>query len=338
MVLARKYILSRHFKGLPKADDLKLVEEELPPLKEGQFLSEAVYFSVDPFLRAYNPLQPLGSTMLGNQVAKIIKSKNSKYPEGKYIYGAYGWRTHTIGPKQLEEDALGYKEQEYLLPDFGNLPLSLGLGMLGMPGNTAYFGFLELCKPKEGETVVVTAAAGAIGSHVGQIAKIKKCRVIGIAGSDEKGKWLTEELGFDSFINYKKPGLLENLKAAAPNGIDCYFDNVGGEISSIVISQMNSFGRIAVCGAITSYNSDITNMPKATMIQGFLILKQLKLEGYYVFRWIDRWMEGINQNLQWIKEGKLKYRETVTEGFENLLPALIDLLNGGNVGKAIVKA
>lgn len=203
-----------------------------------------------------------------------------------------------------------------------------------MPGNTAYFGFLELCEPKAGETVVVTGAAGAVGSLVGQLAKLKGCRVIGFAGSVDKSKWLEKEYGFDRVINYKSANLYKQLKAVAPNGVDCFFDNVGGEASSIIFSQMNDYGRISVCGAISSYNSDI---PKVPAVQSMFVFKQLKMQGFLVWRWSDRWMEGITEFAKLVEEGKLKYRETVTEGFENTPQAFIEMLRGKNFGKAIVK-
>jgi len=333
-VKAKQYILDKHFNGLPKQSDLKLVEVELPPLKDGEFLVEAVYLSVDPYMRAYGPSLELGTVFIGSQVAKIIESKSEKYPVGKYVVAAFGWQSHTISDGAAPK--IGTPPPK-VLPDFGKLPLSLALGVLGMPGNTAYFGFLEICKPKEGETVVVSGAAGAVGSLVGQIAKVKGCKVIGIAGDDAKGKWLTEELGFDHFINYKKPDLDKTLAKYAPKGVDCYFDNVGGEISSTVLSQMNLYGRISVCGSITGYNSDLSNLPKAPIIQGSVVFKQLKMEGFVVTRWIDRWQEGIHANLKWIQEGKLKYKETTTEGFENMFKAFVDMLQGGNTGKAVVK-
>lgn len=221
------------------------------------------------------------------------------------------------------------------MPDFGDLPPSLGVGVLGMPGNTAYFGLLDICKPQAGETVVVTSAAGSVGSLVGQIAKIKGCHVIGFAGSDGKCKWLEEELGFDKVINYKKPNAAASLKEAAPKGVDCFFDNSGGTLSVTIIRQMNTNGRVAVCGAVSEYNatSDVT-IPSPF---GNIILQQLSLQGFIVYRYIDRWMEGIEQILKWIQEGKVKYHETLTEGFENMPQAFIDCLNGSNFGKAVVK-
>jgi prostaglandin reductase 1 len=203
-----------------------------------------------------------------------------------------------------------------------------------MPGNTAYFGFQEICEPKPKETVVVTGAAGAVGTLVGQIGKIRDCRVIGFAGSDEKCKWLEEDMGFDKAINYKSQNLYQQLKKAAPNGVDCYFDNVGGEISSMIFSQMNTNGRIAVCGAISSYNSEI---PKVPAPQAIFVFKQLKMQGLMVWAWNKQWLEGITEMLKWINDGKIKYRETVTEGFENIPQAFIDMLRGKNFGKAIVK-
>lgn len=203
-----------------------------------------------------------------------------------------------------------------------------------MPGNTAYFGFLEICEPKPQETVVVTGAAGAVGSLVGQIAKIKGCKAIGFAGSDEKCKWLEEEMGFDKAINYKSENIYQQLKKSAPSGIDCYFDNVGGEISSMIFHQMNSNGRIAVCGAISSYSSEI---PKVPAPQTIFVFKQLKMQGLIVWAWNNRWMEGITVMLKWIDDGKIKYQETVTEGFENTPQAFMDMLNGKNFGKAVVK-
>ncbi|CAH1101134.1 unnamed protein product [Psylliodes chrysocephalus] len=332
MVIAKVYKYLYKFRGFPKFSDLKLVEEELPEIENGEFLAEAVYLSVDPYMRAYAPNLPIGSTMIGSQVAKITESKNPDYPVGKYVVAHFGWRTHTIS-KGKEEGAVF---QPLILPDFEGLPISYGIGILGLVGNTAYFGLLDICKPKEGETVVVSGAAGGVGSIVGQIAKIHGCKVIGIAGSDEKGKWLTEELGFDHFINYKTDDVEKALKAAAPNGVDCYFDNVGGDISSTVIYQMNHFGRISVCGSISSYNN--INEAEDILIQFPLVFKQLRMEGFNVSRWAgDRYIEGIKQNLQWIKEGKLKCRETVTNGFENMFDAFTEMLKGKNVGKAVVK-
>lgn len=265
---------------------------------------------------------------------RVLESKHPKFPKGALVCGSYGWRTHSIFNPDTEKASI----PSYVLPSFGELPISLGLGPLGMPGNTAYFGFLDICKPKAGEVVVVTGAAGAVGSIVGQIAKLKGCIVIGVAGSDEKCKWLEEKLGFDRAINYKTADVKAELKKAAPDGVDCYFDNVGGTISSVIISQMSDYGRISVCGSISSYNSPVSEWPKVPILQPTFVFKQLTMQGFIVWSYNARWFEGITTLQTWIDEGKIKYRETTTDGFENMPQALIDLLEGKNTGKAIVKA
>lgn len=337
MVKAKKFLVVKHFEGEPKPTDLQLVEEELPPIRNGEFLVEAEYLSVDPYMRPYILRYPVGITMIGSQVAKIIESKHPDFPVGKRICGYLGWRTHTIVTQHMlnENDLISSKPT--LVPDI-DLPPSLFLGVLGMPGNTAYFGLFEICKPKQGETLVISGAAGAVGSHVGQLGKnVVGLTVIGIAGSDEKCKWLVNELGFDHAINYKTENVAAALRKAAPKGIDCYFDNVGGDISSTVIYQMKEFGRIAVCGSISAYNSDASSLPKTTVLQPVMVFNQLKMEGFIVHRWANRSAESVQKNLQWIREGKIRYRESVTKGFENMFDAFIGMLRGNNVGKAIVQ-
>ncbi|CAH1119663.1 unnamed protein product [Phaedon cochleariae] len=328
MVKAKVYKYVKEFEGTPKKSDFKVIEEELPELKNGEFLAEATYLSVDPYMRAHP--DAVGETMVGTQVAKVIKSKNPKFPVGKLVVGGFGWRSHTISNGD-EEAFLG---KPYVLPDIGDLSPSLALGVLGMPGNTAYFGLLELGKPKSGETVVVSGAAGAVGSIAGQIAKIKGCNVIGIAGSDAKAKWLVDELGFDHSINYKTQNVHEELSKMAPKGVDCYYDNVGGEISDTVLKHMNVFGRIVACGAISQYNNINTIFGYN---QTTIVFSQLTIYGFVVNRWLDRWLEGIVQMAEWVKQGKVKYQETLTDGFDNMVDAFVNMLTGGNVGKAVVK-
>ncbi|CAH2980766.1 unnamed protein product [Chilo suppressalis] len=332
-VKARKYVLTKYFDGEPKKTDFKIVEEELPELKNGEILTEAEYLSVDPYMRAYMIGYKLPTDMIGGQVAKIIESRNEKFPVGKYVAGSFGWRTHTVcnpseQPKQIFLPLT-------LLPELGSYPVSLGLGILGMPGNTSYFGLKEICKPKPGETIVITGAAGAVGSHVGQIGKILGCRVVGFAGTDDKCEYLIKELGFDHAYNYRTSNIKAALKEAAPKRVDCYFDNVGGEISTTIMNHMNHYGRIAVCGSISSYNDSI--LPKVTILQPAIVFKELKVEGFLVNRWVNRWEEGINANLNWLREGKLKYQERIYHGFDNMVEALNGILRGENTGKAIVK-
>ncbi|XP_045498431.1 prostaglandin reductase 1-like isoform X3 [Colias croceus] len=332
-IKARKYVLTKYFQGEPKESDFKIVEEELPDLKKGEILTQAEYLSVDPYMRAYMIGYKLPTDMIGGQVAKVIESRNDKYPVGSYVTDSFGWRTHTIcnPDKPLTQGTIPLVK----VPDLKPYPVSLALGVLGMPGNTAYFGLKEICRPKAGETVAITGAAGAVGSHVGQIAKILGCRVIGFAGSDEKCEYLEKELGFDNAFNYKTVDIKAALKDAAPNRVDCYFDNVGGEISYTIMNHMNKYGRVAICGSISSYND--FKIPKVKILQPIIVLRELKVEGFLVNRWTDRWNEGIDMNHKWLKEGKLKYQEKTYHGFDNMVGALNGMLRGENLGKAVVK-
>lgn len=334
MVKARKYVVKKYFDGVPKRDDFEIVEHELPSLKDGEILVKAEWISVDPYLRAYNRRSAVPYDQFSYQVAVVEQSKSAEYPVGSRVVSHKGWCDYAVLNANPTKDPT---QRIYQLPDLKGLPNSLGIGAIGMPGVTAYFGFLEICKPKTGETVVVTGAAGAVGSLVGQIAKIKGCRVIGFAGSDDKVRWLEKDLGFDKALNYKTVDVAKALKEAAPNGVDCYFDNVGGEISSTIISQMNDYGRISVCGSISAYNEDPAKMPKATILQPSLVFKQLKIEGFIVWGWLDRWFEALSQLTDWIKDGKVVAREHITEGFDNLYDAFVGMLAGENNGKAVVK-
>ncbi|XP_043272063.1 prostaglandin reductase 1-like [Venturia canescens] len=335
MVKFKRWIIVKHFEGEPKKSDLKLVEEELPPIQDGEFMTQAEYLSVDPYMRAFIKNFPLGITMIGAQIAKITESKNRDYPVGKRVVGFMGWRTHSVINLNKVNELLPVQEKPYILQAFHDLPISLSLGVLGLIGSTAYFGLLEICTPKKGETLVVSGAAGAVGSHVGQIGKNLGLKVIGIAGTDQKCNWLTKELGFDCAINYKTQNVYSELTKAAPAGVDCYFDNVGGDISSTVIEQMNPYGRVAVCGSISSYNAK--EMPKCSVLQPAIVFKQLKMEGFIGTRWSNRLSEGIEKNYRMVCDGKLKYRETVTEGFDKMFEAFAGMMRGENIGKAIVK-
>ncbi|CAB3224389.1 unnamed protein product [Arctia plantaginis] len=334
MVKARKYVVTKNFQGLPKRDDFEIVEYETKPLQNGEILVKAEWVSVDPYLRAYHGRYPVPYDQFGFQVGLVEESKDPRFPVGTRVVSHKGWCDYTV--INTTKPGNNPAERVYKLPTLKDLSNSLGIGAVGMPGATAYFGFLELCSPKAGETVVVTGAAGAVGSLVGQIAKIKGCKVIGFAGSDEKVKWL-EEIGFDKGINYKTADISASLKAAAPDGVDIYFDNVGGEISSLIINQMRDYGRVAVCGSISSYNEDPTKLPKASILQPSLVFRQLKIEGFLVWRWLDRWSEAFSEIIKMINSGELKPREHVTEGFDKIYDAFVGMLNGENAGKAVVK-
>lgn len=305
----------------------------------GDILVKTEWISVDPYQRAYNSHQKLPYDTFGFQVGVVEDSKNPKFPVGTRVVSHKGWCDYYVfnNTNNSGDGFLNTFDRVYKLPNLKGLSHSLGIGAVGMPGATAYFGFLDICKPKPGETVVVTGAAGAVGSLVGQIAKIKGCTVIGFAGSDDKVKWLEEELGFDKALNYKTVDVSLALKESAPNGIDCYYDNVGGEISSQIMSQMNDFGRVAICGSISSYNENLNNSPKASIIQPSVVFKQLKIEGFIVSRWLEHWSEAFSNLTEWILSGKLKVREHTTEGFDNIYDAFVGMLAGENYGKAVVK-
>ncbi|XP_066537318.1 prostaglandin reductase 1-like [Hoplias malabaricus] len=328
MVQAKTWILKQHFEGFPKHSDFELKLVQLHEPSDGEVLVEAVFLSVDPYMRPFSRvrMQP-GDVMIGTQVAKVIQSKNSAFPVGCHVVGRCGWRTHTVS------DGTGLTR---VLNDWPqDVPLSLALGGLGMPGLTALYGLEEVLELKSGETVLVNAAAGAVGSVVGQIAKLKGCKVVGSAGSDAKISYL-KELGFDHVFNYKTVlSLEEALKQASPEGYDCYFENVGGHFSSVALPQMKHFGRIAVCGGISLYNDEEPQTgpyPHLTMI-----FKELRMEGFLAGRWEHKNEESLKRMITWVQEGKLKCREHVTVGFENMPAAFMGMLQGENIGKAIVK-
>merc|ERR1719411_123398 len=284
-------------------------------------------------MRSYVLAMSTPMTMIGQNVAEVIESKDSDYPIGCIVLTNAGWvKTGIINPKEMLAKNSMHVVKAPKLP---GLSQSVLLGACGMTGNTAYFGLLELCQPKPGEIVVVNGAAGAVGSLVGQIAKIKGCQVIGFAGTDDKCQTLLKKYGFDKAYNYKKISAKDALKDGASKGVDCFFDNIGNEDSVTVIKHMNKFGRIAVCGAISTYNDG--EPPKLSATNAVFIGKQLKMEGFMVMRWAHRWMEGIQQMGAWIKDGKIKVDETIVDGFQKLPDAFIGLFQSGtsNQGKVV---
>lgn len=327
MVQAKTWILAKHFEGFPKDSDFELKVEELPEPKDGEVLLEAVFLSVDPYMRPFSRFRMSeGDVMIGTQVAKVIQSKNPAFPVGGHVVGRCGWRTHTV---------CDGTDLTPIMPDWPqDVSLSLALGGIGMPGLTALYGIEEVLGLQKGETLLVNAAAGAVGSMVGQIAKIKGCKVVGSAGSDAKVAFI-KELGFDEAFNYKTVGSLEEaVKTASPDGYDCFFENVGGPFSTVAMQQMKNFGRIAVCGAISTYNDTAPQTgpyPQMTMI-----IKQLKMEGFMQSRWEHKHPESLKRLMGWLKEGKLQCREHVTRGFEKMPAAFMGILKGENVGKAVV--
>ncbi|CAH0579418.1 unnamed protein product [Chrysodeixis includens] len=340
MVKARKYVVKKNFVGDPKKDDFEIVEYELPPLEDRHILVKVEWISVDPYQWAYTSKYKAPYDQFSYQVGIIQASKHKNFPVGTRVVSHHGWCDYCIMNPEVQVDGINFGVLDfgvYKLPDLQGLPASLGIGAVGMPGATAYFGLLEVCKPKAGETVVVTTAAGAVGSVAGQIAKIKGCKVIGFTGSDSKVQWLKKELGFEHAFNYKTVDVGKALREAAPNGIDCYFDSVGGELSYLIMQQMNSYGRVAICGSISSYSHSLAETNNSPTLQPLIVLKQLKVEGFIVFRWMERWPEAFADLSKWIKSGQLKAGEHVTVGFENVVDAFQGMLSGANCGKAVVK-
>jgi NADPH-dependent curcumin reductase CurA len=328
----RQILLAARPAGLPKQSDFKLVESAVPQPGAGEILVRVLYVSVDPYMRgrmndakSYAPPVQIGEVMGGGSVGKVINSQNSQFEAGDFVEGMFGWQEYAISKGK------GVRKLDPQLA-----PLSTALGVLGIPGLTAYFGLLDIGKPREGETVVVSGAAGAVGSLVGQIAKFKGCRVVGIAGNDQKVAWLRNELGFDAAFNYKSTeDYVANLRELCPNGVDVYFDNVGGAITDAVFRLINTGARIVVCGQIAQYNAQ---KPEAgPRLLGHLIAKQARAEGFLVFQFAPRYAEGLKQMTEWLKAGRLKHREQFVEGIENAPRAFIGMLQGENTGKQLVR-
>ncbi|XP_060068367.1 prostaglandin reductase 1-like [Ylistrum balloti] len=321
------WTLRSNFQGQAKLSDFQLVEEDIPTnLKDGELVCEALYLSVDPYMRLFSDWSEVGKPVVGEQVARVTDSKNAKYPVGSVIRLSSGWRSHTHVKDVSTID---------VMPELGDLPLSLTLGVMGMPGMTAYFTLLDVLKIKKGETLLVSGAAGAVGSLAGQIGKIMGCTVIGFAGTNAKVKWL-KELGFDHAFNYKTEDVGKSIDRVAPDGVHCYCDMVGGEISFQVIKRMRDHGRMVVLGSISTYNNSTETT--GPYLFSDILTKSLTITGFIIFNIREKWHIGEKQMAEWIKEGKLKYKETITNGFEHMPEAFLGLFSGENTGKAVVKA
>ncbi len=325
-------VLASRPKGLPVSNNFRMEEAELAEIKTGEILLKGMFYSVDPYMRgrmndakSYAPPFEIDKPIAGGVVAKVVESKSDKYKTGDVIVGNLPWQKDIIA-----------NEKDIRSVDTNAAPATYYLSILGMTGLTAYFGLMHIGKPKAGETVVVSGAAGAVGIVVGQIAKIQGCRVIGIAGSDDKIKMLKDEFGFDEAINYKTvPDMNKAIAVACPKGVDVYFDNVGGEISDAVIKNINFHARIPLCGQIALYNS--TEIPTGPRLQPMLLTRSVLMQGFIVINFEAQFGEGIKMLAQWVKDGKLKFTETIEHGFENLPTALLGLFSGENTGKMIVE-
>jgi NADPH-dependent curcumin reductase len=318
--------------GYPKATDFRMVESAVPEPGPGEFLARIVYLSLDPYMRgrmsdarSYVLPVALGDVMEGGTVCEVVHSSHPGFAVGDVVEGRLGWQEYAVSSGK------GVRKIDARVA-----PISTALGVLGMPGLTAYFGLLEIGQPKAGETAVVSAASGAVGGLVGQIAKLKGCRAVGLAGSDAKVRYLTEELGYDAAINYRTaPDLDAALAAACPSGIDVYFDNVGGRITEAVSRHVNMFARFAVCGLVSQYN--LTEPELAPRNERFVLVNRVRIQGFLVFDFAARYKEGLAQLTEWVREGRLRYREDVVEGLEQAPDALAALLQGRNFGKMLVR-
>jgi NADPH-dependent curcumin reductase CurA len=328
----RQVLLAARPTGFPNTTDFRLAETPIPEPAEGQFLVGISYLSVDPYMRgrmnaarSYADPQKLDEVMGGGAVGKVLASRHSGFAEGEYVVGMFGWQQYALS------DGAGVMKVD---PQVA--PISTSLGVLGMPGLTAYFGLLDICAPRAGETVVVSGAAGAVGSAAGQIAKTHGCRVVGIGGGADKIRWITGDLGFDAALNYKtETQYFEKLKELCPAGIDCYFDNVGGAITDAVFQLMNPNGRVAICGQIALYN--LEKPDSGARLLPLVLVRTLTVKGFLVFQYAGRYTEALPQLAQWLRDGRLKYRETVAEGIENAPSAFLGMLRGENIGKQLVR-
>jgi len=328
----RQITLAARPKGFPTPDDFNLVESPIPEPGDGEVLARTLFMSVDPYMRgrmndraSYAANVQIGDVMVGGNVGEVIASNDPNFEVGDIVNTHTGWQAYGVSKGSVLRK---------VDPDLA--PVSTALGVLGMPGLTAYFGLLEVGQSQEGETVVVTGAAGAVGSIVGQIAKIKGCRAVGVAGTSAKVAHIVDELGFDAAFDYKKVSdYSSEFKRQCPDGIDVYFDNVGGPISDAIFPLMNVHGRISVCGQISQYN--LTRPDQSPRIMWHFISQRLTMRGFLVFDFEDQYDAALKQMGVWINEGLIKYREDIWEGLENAPEAFIDMMQGGNMGKRVVK-
>jgi NADPH-dependent curcumin reductase len=324
----RQWVLASRPRGPVEESNFRLVEAEIPPLREGEVLVRVHYLSLDPYMRgrmdeakSYAPSQRLDEVMIGGTIGEVMESRNPRLSKGDLVVGMGGWQEHFVSDgKQLTKVPRG-------------LPESVYLGTAGMPGITAWYGLFHIGKPKAGETVVVSAASGAVGSVVGQLAKMQGCRAVGIAGGPAKCAYVVNDLGFDACVDYKADGFRESFKAAVPNGIDVLFENVGGAVFDGSLARMNPFGRVALCGLISGYSGQDISLKNVRS----LLVNRLLVQGFIVAEHMELWPEAMKELTAAVAAGKIKYRETIAEGIERAPRAFIGLLRGENLGKQLVK-
>ena len=336
LTLNQRIVLVSRPVGAPTPENFRLEREALPDLAEGQVLLKTLYLSLDPYMRgrmsdapSYAAPVAIGEVMTGGAVSRVERSLNPKFHEGDLVVGATGWQSHSISDGRA------------LIPVPSGLPSpSMALGVLGMPGMTAYMGLMDIGQPKEGETLVVAAASGAVGSVVGQVARIKGLKVVGVAGGADKCRYVVDELGFDACIDHKRADFAEQLAQACGAGVDIYFENVGGKVFDAVLPLLNPKARIPVCGLIAQYNAQEAppGPDRMPLLQRTLLTKRVRMQGFIVFDdYGDRHSEFAKAMAPWVRDGKVKFREDVVDGLEQAPEAFIGLLEGRNFGKLVVR-
>ena len=331
----RRILLAARPQGAPQSSDFSMISEPVPDLGEGEIISRTIYLSLDPYMRgrmnegkSYAAPVEIGETMCGGTVSQVLKSNNPEFARDDYILTYDGWQEYAVS------DGKGARKL-----DPTQAPISTAVGVLGMPGMTAYMGLLEIGQPQSGETVVVAAATGAVGSNVGQIARLKGCRVVGIAGSTEKCEFALNQLGFDACINYKDAGFRDSLKTACPEGIDVYFENVGGMVFEAIIPLLNFQSRIPVCGLIAHYND--TGLPSGPNVlpklMRMVLTQRVTIRGFIVSDFSNKQEAFLGDMSQWIADGKIIYKEDIVEGLDNAVGAFQGLLEGDNFGKLLIQ-
>ena len=333
--LNRRIRLADHPVGFPKETDFSMVEVAVPEPADGEMLCRTIYLSLDPYMRgrmnpgpSYAKGVNLGEVMVGGTVSQVVASKLPGYVAGDFVVTANGWQEFALS------DGVGVRKLDPV-----DAPISTALGVFGMPGHTAYVGLLDHGRPKAGETVVVSAASGAVGAVVGQIAKLKGCRVVGVAGSQQKCDYVTHELGFDACVSHRDDDLRGAVSDVCPDGIDIYFENVGGKVFDAVVPLLNNFARVPVCGRIANYNqTDAPAGPNGVpKLMGLTLVRRITFRGFIVFDHMDRLPDFLRDVSEWVRDGSIKYREDVVDGLENAVSAFQGLLRGKNFGKLLVR-
>lgn len=331
----RRIVLASRPSGKPTAANFRLEKADVPPVGDGQVLVQTLYLSLDPYMRgrmnateSYAPAVELDAVMVGGTIGRVVNSRNSAFAKGDLVSAYSGWQDYGLS------DGSDLMKLDPRIPQ-----PSWALGVLGMPGLTAYVGLLDIGEPKPGDTVVLAAATGAVGSIVGQIAKLKGCRVVGIAGAAKKCEYAVKELGYDACVSHYDKDMATQLAAACPDGIDVYFENVGGSSWEAVMPLLNNFARIPVCGLIAHYNQ--TQLPpgpdRMSMLQGLILQRSLKMQGFIVSNYQNRIPDFVSDMTGWLAQGKVKYREDVVAGLENAPEAFLGLFSGQNFGKLVVQ-